>query len=323
MSKEKIGFIGLGTMGFAMCHGLYKSGYTMILPTYRREIDQSAGFIPLAPTLEAKIALYDEMLANGCEGAENPADLFKKSDYIMISMPTSRQVEMNMYGDEGILANARPGTVVIDLTSADASSTKKLAAECEKKGIEMIDAPVSGGQEGATKQTLAVMVGGKKETFEKARPILETIGDPKKVTYVGPSGAGDAMKCCNNFLSCTNLLATAEALTVAAKAGIDPHVAVQVIQGSGGRSHATEYKVPNLIFTGQGMNMAVDLMMKDIGLYNGLAKDTKVPHFYGNLSYEMFNLRSSEGQGMIDFSTVVRQFEDWTGVKLFDLNNAE
>ena len=317
MSKEKIGFIGLGTMGFAMCYGLFKSGFSMVLPTYRREIDQSAGFIPLAPSLEAKSALYDEMLNNGCEGAENPADLFAKSDFIMISMPTSKQVEMNMYGEEGIIENARPGTVVIDLTSADASSTKKLAAECEKKGIEMIDAPVSGGQEGATKQTLAVMVGGKKETFEKARHILETIGDPKKVTYVGPSGAGDAMKCINNYLSCTCLLATTEALSVATKAGIDPVVAAQVIQGGGGRSHATEYKMPKLIFTGQGMNMAVDLMMKDIGLYNGLAKEIKVPSLYGNLSFQMFNIQSSSGNGMKDFSEVVKMFEQWSGAKLF------
>ena len=134
MSKEKIGFIGLGTMGFAMCYGLFKSGFSMVLPTYRREIDQSAGFIPLAPNLEAKIALYDEMLNNGCEGAENSAELFAKSDFIMISMPTSRQVEMNMYGEEGILANARPGTVVIDLTSGDASVTQKLCKECAENG---------------------------------------------------------------------------------------------------------------------------------------------------------------------------------------------
>lgn len=318
MSKEKIGFIGLGTMGFAMCYGLYKSGFSMVLPTYRREIDQSAGFIPLAPTLEAKIALYDEMLNNGCEGAANSAELFAKSDYIMISMPTSKQVEMNMYGEEGILANARPGTVVIDLTSGDATVTQKLCKQCEEKGIEMIDAPISGGQKGATEQTLAVMVGGKKETFEKARHILETIGDPKKVTYVGASGAGDAMKCINNYVSCTNFLATAEALSVAVKAGIDPVVACSVIQGSGGQSNATAYKFPSLIFKGNPMSMAVDLMMKDIALYNSLAKEIKVPSLYGNLSFQMFNILSSSGRGREDFSNVARLYEEWSGAKLWE-----
>lgn len=323
MSKEKLGFIGLGTMGFAMCYGLYKKGFTMVLPTYRREIDQSCSFIPLAPDEATKTALYDEMLENGCEGAASSAELFAKSDYILISMPTSKQVEMNMYGSEGILANARPGTVIIDLTSADASSTKKLSGELEKKGIEILDAPVSGGQAGAINQTLTVMVGGKEEIYEKARHILETIGNPQKVTYVGPSGAGDALKCINNFLSCTCLLASTEALTVAAKAGIDPRVAAQVIGSGGGSSNATTYKFPSLIFTGQGMNMSVDLMMKDIGLFVSLAKDTKVPCFYGNTSYQMFDIQSSSGNGGVDFSCVVKMFEDWTGVKLFDLNKEE
>lgn len=316
MKKEKIGFIGLGTMGFAMCYGLYKSGYCMVLPTYRREIDQSCSFIPLAPDAESKTALYDEMLHNGCEGAENPADLFGKSDVIMISMPTSRQVEMNMYGEEGIIANARPGTIVIDLTSADASSTQKLARACEEKEIELLDCPVSGGQEGATNQTLTVMCGGKKDAFEKALPILHTIGNPEKVTHVGPSGAGDALKCANNFLSCSCMLATAEALTVAAKAGIDPRVAAKVIGVSGGSSNASLYKFPHLLFPGRGMNMPVDLMMKDIGLFNSLAKETKVPNFYGNISYQLFNLQSSAGNGMTDFSCVVKQFEDWTAIPL-------
>lgn len=323
MSKEKIGFIGLGTMGFAMCYGLYKSGFSMVLPTYRREIDQSCSFIPLAPNAEAKTALYDEMLNNGCEGAENSAELFAKSDFIMISMPTSKQVEMNMYGEEGIIANARPGTIVIDLTSADATSTQELAKQCEEKGIELLDAPISGGQEGATKQTLAVMAGGKKEVFEKARHILETIGDPKKVNYVGPSGAGDAMKCINNYLSCTCLLATTEALSVATKAGIDPTVAAKVIQGGGGRSHATEYKFPNIVFKGNPFNMPVDLMMKDIALYNALAKDIKVPSLYGNLSFQMFNIQSSSGNGMKDFAEVVKMFEQWSGAKLFGVDSKE
>lgn len=323
MSKEKIGFIGLGTMGFAMCYGLYKKGFTMVLPTYRREIDQSCSFIPLAPDEAAKTALYDEMLENGCEGAENSAELFKKSDFIMISMPTSKQVEMNIYGPEGILGNARPGTVVIDLTSADPVSTRRIAADLEEKGIEMLDAPVSGGQEGATKQTLTVMIGGKKSVYEKARAILETIGGPEKVTYVGPSGAGDTLKSANNFLSCACLLATTEALMVAGKAGIDPQIAAQVIGSGGGSSHATLYKYPKLIFTGQGMNMPVDLMWKDIALYVATAKEGKVPSFIGNIVNQLFGLPSVEGRGGNDFIEVVKMYEDWCGIDVvgIDKNN--
>lgn len=311
MSKEKIGFIGLGTMGFAMCYGLFKKGFSMVLPTYRREIDQNGSFIPLVPDAEAKKALYDEMLDRGCEGADSQEELFQKSDYILISMPTSRQVEMNILGKEGIMENARPGTVVIDLTSADAVSTRKLSAMLEEKGIEMLDAPVSGGQAGATNQTLSVMVGGKREVYEKSRHILETIGKPDKVIYAGPSGAGDTIKSVNNFLSCACLLATTEGVMVAAKAGIEPKTAIQVISSSGGSSNASLYKYPNLIFTGQGMNMPVDLMWKDIALYVTAAKEGKVPAFIGNIVNQLFGLPSAEGKGGEDFIEVVRMFERW------------
>lgn len=321
MKDKKIGFIGLGTMGFAICYGLFKKGYTMVLPTYRREIDQSCSFIPLCPDEASKTALYDEMLNNGCEGAENSAELFANSDVIMISMPTSKQVEMNVYGEGGILENAKPGTIVIDLTSADAASTRKIYGELQKQGIELLDAPISGGQAGAINQTLTVMVGGKEEIFEKVRPILETIGMKEKVTYVGPSGAGDTIKCANNFLSCTCLLATTEALTVAAKAGIDPELAVKIIGSSGGSSNASTYKFPELVFKGKGMNMAVDLMLKDIGLYTALAKDSKVPAFIGSMIYQLFGMPSFQGQGNVDFVQVVKQYEEWCNVKLSDLNN--
>lgn len=323
MSKEKVGFIGLGTMGFAMCYGLYKKGFSMVLPTYRREVDQSGSFIPLAPDKETKTALYDEMLANGCEGAVNSAELFKKSDYILISMPTSKQVEMNVMGEEGILENARPGTVVIDLTSADAVSTRKLSALLGEKGIEMLDAPISGGQAGAINQTLSVMVGGKKEIYEKSRHILETIGKPEKVIYVGPSGAGDTIKSVNNFLSCACLLATTEGVMVAAKAGIDPKTAIQVIGSSGGSSNASLYKYPNLIFTGQGMNMPVDLMWKDIALYVAAVKDGKVPAFIGNTVNQLFGLPSVEGKGSMDFVEVVRMYEQWCGIPVIGINEEE
>ena len=319
MSKEKLGFIGLGTMGFAMCYGLYKSGYSMVLPTYRRQIDQSCSFIPLAPNEEAKTALYDEMLNNGCEGAADTAEQFAKSDFILISMPTSKQVEMNAYGEAGILENAKPGTIVIDLTSADPVSTRKICADAEKKGIDWLDCPISGGYAGATAQTLAVMVGGKQEAFEKAKPILETLGDPKKVTFVGPSGAGNTLKSVNNYLSTTCLLATTEGLMVAAKAGIDPMVAAKVINGGGGASNATSNKYPNYIFNGAGLKMTVDLMLKDVNLYCQAAKAGKVPAFLGNTVHQIAEIPSATGKGNQDWIEYVRLYEEWCGEKVIGI----
>ena len=319
---KKVGFIGLGTMGFAMALNVHKAGYSMVLPVYRRDIDQSTSFTPTIPDEQTKAALYDEMLSDGV-AAKTPAELFAQSDFIMISMPTSKQVELNMYGDDGITANAKPGTIVIDLTSADASSTQKLHAACLEKGISLLDAPVSGGQKGAVGGSLSVMIGGEKEAFDKAWDLLCAIGDENKIKYVGPSGAGDALKCANNFLSCTCLLATAEALTTLKAAGIDPHTACEVISASGGQSNASSFKFPNLVFTGVGMNMAVDLMKKDIGLYTGLAKEWKVPGFYGNVTYNLFDIQSASGHGGDDFNKVVEMFEDWTGQKLVGIDAGE
>ena len=146
VKDEKIlGFLGLGAMGTAMCYGLVKCGFQVVLPAYRREIDTAAGFSPVAPDAEAKAARYDEMLAGTGIAAASQRELIEKADVLLISMPTSRQVEGLMYGEDGIMECIRLGSAVIDLTSADPNSTKKLAAELEKKGekydVVILDPP--------------------------------------------------------------------------------------------------------------------------------------------------------------------------------------
>jgi len=314
--KQKIGFIGLGTMGLPICYNLYKSGYRMILPTYRRrKVDKSN------PLESDRTVHYLEMLENGCQSSLSSAELFAESDYIFICVPTSKQVEMNVYGAEGILDSAKPGTIVIDLTSAEPESTRKIAIDLAQKGIHFLDSPVSGGVTGASNHTLTIMVGGKKEVFDKIKPILEKIGDPNKISYVGPSGAGNTLKSINNFLSSTCLLASAEALTLATKADIDPKIAAKVIASGGGSSNATSFKFPDLIFTGKGMNMSVDMMLKDIKIFVDMAKDKKVPSFFGDTTFQLFGIQSSLGNGDTDFSNVVRMFEEWTGARLWNIDH--
>lgn len=315
-TEKTIGFLGLGTMGFPMCYGLSKAGFRMILPAYRRSVDQAAGYSPLAKDETEKTALIDEMLKNGAVAATSQKELLEQVDIVMISMPTSRQVEALVLAADGILANLRPGGIVIDLTSADASSTRKLSAMLLEKGIEMLDAPISGGNVGATNQTLSVMIGGKKEVFQTCREIFDTIGDPQKVTYVGPSGAGDIIKSANNYLSSMCLIASTEAIAVAAKAGIDPHVAARVISQSGGCSQAVTYKYPELVFPGKNMGMSVNLMLKDIRLFKEAACGMDVPAFLASQLYEVFHLPVAEDKGNVDFVYLVEMYEKWSGVKL-------
>lgn len=181
--EKKIGFFGLGNMGLPMCQGMVKDGWKIVLPTFRP-----------ARTPEKQAAI-DAMLAAGAEGAASQVEMIQKCDMFVLSLPKSQQVEALVLGSDGILANGKPGTIIVDATSADPMSTKKLAATLQASGMDIIDCPVSGGVGGAANQTLTIMVGGRKETFEYCLPILNTLGNPDKVMYIGPSGAGDMIKC--------------------------------------------------------------------------------------------------------------------------------
>ena len=317
---KKIGFLGLGTMGFSVTTGLVNCGFKMVLPTYRRAEDVQVGFSIACPTPEAKDKVYTELLEKTAEGSESQADLVRKSDIILLMMPNSHIIEMMMYGDDGIIANLTPGKVVIDLSSADASSTQKLAKAIEAAGCEMLDAPVSGGNEGATAQTLTMMIGGKKEVFEAHRDLFDTIGNPEKIMYIGPHGAGDIIKSCNNFLSCCCLIATTEAVTVAVKNGIDPHVATNVIASSGGRSDASMHKLPDIAFPGHDFNGTLGMMLKDMGLFTAAAKDKQVPTLLGNTTYQFWNMMHNRYGANGDMGEIVKEFERWCGVKLYGID---
>jgi 3-hydroxyisobutyrate dehydrogenase-like beta-hydroxyacid dehydrogenase len=305
-------------MGLPICHGLHKSGFQLILPAYRyrREIDQTSDFSALTPDATKKAALIDHMLNNGALGAENLADVVRKSDVILLSMPTSRQVEELVLASDGILANARAGTIVIDLTSAEPLSTQKLSQLLKEKNIEMLDAPISGGVSGAAAQTLSVMVGGEKEIFERCLPIFETIGRADKIFYAGPSGSGNTVKCANNFLSFCCTAATTEAVMVCAKAGIAPQKTIEIIANSGGNNDAVTNKFPNIIFPGRNFNFTLNLMLKDVNIFNQIAKEMEVPVFIANTVYQLWNIARTEGTGNDDCRAFIHLFEKWCGVKV-------
>lgn len=304
MKEKTIGFFGLGNMGLPICQGMVKCGYKIVLPYFR----------PIRDPQRAEAV--KEMLGQGAVAAASQVEMIRQCDMFMLSLPKSQQVEELVLGADGILANAKPGTIIIDLTSADPMSTKKLSKLLEEKDMEILDCPVSGGVGGAAAQTLTVMVGGKKEVFEKCRPILDTVGNPEKIMYIGPSGSGDMIKCANNFLSACCAAATTEAVAVCGKAGIDPHTAIQVIQSSGGMSHAATAKFPNIVFAGKKWNFALNLMAKDVGLFNATAKELNIPAFYGQTTAQIWNIPMAEVGETEDCLNVQKTYEKWSGVKM-------
>lgn len=316
LKEKKFGFLGWGAIGFPICYGLVKSGYTVYLPTYRQASAMKHGYSDLVPNAEAKTAAVDWMLANGGVATSSQKELLENSDILVFSLPKSAQVEDTILGKDGVLEVCKPGTVIIDMTSADAVSTKKLAALCEAKGIELLDAPVSGGTTGAAKQTLTIMCGGKKETFDAMKPILDVMGAPEKVVYMGPSGSGDMIKCANNFLSSCCAAATSEAIAVCAQAGIDPHIAAHVIATSGGTNHAATTKFPNIVFPGKNWNFSLGLMSKDVGLFNSAAKDMGIPSLFGNLTAQVLCMPKAELGDDADCIEVQKMYEKWAKVQL-------
>jgi 3-hydroxyisobutyrate dehydrogenase len=206
--------------------------------------------------------------------AESPSDAVREADVVITCLPSSAEVEAVMHGENGMIASFRKGSVLVDCTSGDPQTSRSIAAELRKRGVDFIDAPVSGGTAGAKAATLTVMWGGEVSAFEKARPVIETFG--KKIVHAGDVGAGDALKAINNALLAVHILSTAEGLAVLAKAGVTPDVALDVINASSGRSNTSENLIRQRVLTRAfPRTFRLALLDKDIGIADVLARDVE------------------------------------------------
>ena len=202
MTREAVGFIGLGLMGRPMAKNLLKAGFPLVVHS------RSA-------------APVDELVAHGAARANSPAEVARRATRLITMLPDSPDVEKVLAGPGGIFEGLQPGTIIIDNSSIAPGTARRLASEAEARGARMLDAPVSGGEIGAISGTLSIMVGGDAESFAAARPILEAMGNPDKIILVGESGAGQICKVCNQMVIGGTLVAVAEAFALAGKAGVD------------------------------------------------------------------------------------------------------
>ena len=293
---ETIGFVGLGNMGAPMAGRLLDAGYGLIV----HDVRQAAA----AP-----------LLARGARWAGSPAGVAAAATTIISIVPSSKEVRAVFEGSQGILGALQAGALCIEMTTADPSATRELAPEVEARGAHLIDAPVSGGVRGATDGSLAIMVGGPAALLERARPVLERMG--KNIFHAGPVGAGHAIKLVNNMCSGGILALTIEAVAVAAKAGVDPARAVEIIQASSGRSNASDYKFPKFILSGAfDAGFAIRLMLKDVDGYGRLAQEGGVPSPVGRAATEIYRMAVARGMGDLDHTAVARLIEEWAGIEL-------
>ncbi len=294
--SDPIGFIGLGNMGAPMAGRLLDAGYSLVVH-------------------DAREAAAEPLRARGAIWAASPAEVGAATPTVITILPTSREVRQVLTGPKGLLDALRPGSLLLEMTSADPSVTRELAAEVAARGSALIDAPVSGGVRGATEGTLAIMVGGDAALLERARPVLARMG--KNIFHAGPVGAGHAIKLVNNMCSGGILALTIEAVAVAARSGVDPARAVEIIQASSGRSNASDYKFPRFILTGGfDAGFAIRLMMKDLDGYGRLAQEAGVPSPVARAAAEIYRLAMARGMGEQDHTAIARLVEEWAGVSL-------
>ncbi|MEW5911826.1 MAG: NAD(P)-dependent oxidoreductase [Thermodesulfobacteriota bacterium] len=294
--SERIGFIGLGRMGGPMSRRLLQAGYDLVA----FDVDQQA--------LERAQDL-------GAQAAGSPQEVARQCRTVITIVPNSNIVEQVVLGAEGLLQGAQEGDVLMEMTTAYPMSTLKVAERLRQRGVNMIDAPVSGGVVGAEAGTLSIMVGGEAQLVERVRPLLEAMG--KNIFHMGPVGAGHAMKAVNNVLSACSMAATSEAVALAVKVGLDAKKVVDVLQVSTGRSYATEWKFPRFVLPRRfDDGFTIELFNKDLDICTRMARELGVPMFMAHTVQQLFSFAQAKGMGPEGHTAIAKLIEEWAGVTI-------
>lgn len=290
----KIGLIGLGIMGKPMAKNLLKAGYDLTVS----DLNQAS---------------VDEIVAAGAKAATN-AEIGETCDVVLTMVPNSPQVKAVMLGEDGVAAHMKPGSVFIDMSSINPVASKEIAAELAKRGIEMLDAPVSGGEPKAIDGTLSFMVGGKQEVFDQYKDILGAMGT--SVVRCGDVGAGNTTKLANQIIVACNIQALSEALTLAKMAGVDPELVFQAIRGGLAGSTVMNAKAPMMIEGNDKPGFKIDLHIKDLNNALDCAHTVGAPVPMTAEVQEILQWLHSNGKGQADHSAIAQYYEHLTGIML-------
>ncbi|MDQ0242703.1 2-hydroxy-3-oxopropionate reductase [Bacillus fengqiuensis] len=293
--KKHIGFIGLGIMGKPMALNLIHAGHPLTVYDINKEAV--------------------EALANsGAVAADSLKAVGENSDIIITMLPASNHVKEVVLGENGVIKSAKAGTVVIDMSSITPVVSKEIASELAKAGIEMLDAPVSGGEPKAIDGTLAIMVGGKEEVFEQVKDVLYCMGE--NVTLVGENGCGTTAKLANQVIVNLNIAAMSEALVLAAKAGIDIQKMYEAIRGGLAGSAVLDAKVPLILERNFVAGGRIDINLKDITNVMDTAHEIGVPLPLSSQLLEIFHALKVDGKASHDHGGIVQYYEKLANVEV-------
>ncbi len=290
----KIGFIGLGIMGKPMAKNILKAGYDLTVNNRSQ------------PAVA-------ELVAAGAKHAEN-LEIGATCDVVFTMLPNSPQVRSVVLGEGGLAQAMRPGSVLIDSSSINPLASKEIAAVLSAKGVEMLDAPVSGGEPGAINGTLSFMVGGKQSVFERCKPLLETMG--ASMVLCGDVGAGNTTKLANQVVVACNIQAVAEALTLAQMAGVDPHLVFEAIKGGLAGSAVMNAKGPMMMEGNDKPGFKIDLHIKDLNNALDCAHSVGAPLPMTASVQELLQWLHNNNCGQCDHSAIAKYYEQLTGIRI-------
>jgi 2-hydroxy-3-oxopropionate reductase len=289
-----VAFIGLGIMGKPMALNLHQAGYTVFVHGRRPE--------SMAPLSEA-----------GCTACQTPAEAASQADIIIVMVSDTPDVEQVIFGDKGVIHGAKPGSVVVDMSTISPTATRRFADDLRARGIEMLDAPVSGGDIGAINATLSIMVGGKPEVFDRVKPVFEAMG--KNIVRVGDNGAGQVAKACNQIVVAVTIEGVAEALTFARRNGVDPARVRDALMGGFAGSRILEVHGKRMLDNAYPPGFKVRLHRKDMNIVMQTANELGLDLPGAALVTQHLDTLMKDGDGELDSAAVMKVLEHLSGME--------
>jgi len=294
-TMKKIGFIGLGIMGTPMAKNLLKAGYS--LTVYDIVSDR-----------------IDELVAAGAETGSSSKEVAAKSELVITMLPNSPEVKEAVLGADGVLDGAKPGTILVDMSSIAPAASKEVSEKANKKGVAVLDAPVSGGEPKAVDGTLAIMVGGPQKTFDEVKDILAVMG--ASVTRVGEIGSGNMTKLANQIIVALNIAAMSEAMVLAAKAGVDSEKVFEAIRGGLAGSTVLNAKMPLVLQGNFKPGFRIELHIKDLANALDTAHEVGVPVPLSSAVMEVMQALKVDGKGGDDHGGIIQFYEKLAKVQV-------